>query len=83
MSLNAEQRSTMIGVVSISDFDIENPFKNSELIIHKSRENLQSNHFNVTVTVPEDSKKVLNGHVVLRSTLSDTSVKIPIKFNPE
>jgi len=83
VSLNVEQRSTVIGVVSISDFEIENPFKSSELIIHKSRENLQSNHFNVTVTIPEDSKRVLNGYVVLRSTLSDASVKIPIRFNPE
>ena len=81
--LDKDKRSTVIGVVSLSDFRIQSPFESSELVVEKSRENLDSNHFSVTVRVPADHNTPLSENLVLKSAVNDaTVVSIPITFSP-
>lgn len=46
----------------------------------KSRENLDSNHFNVTVSVPIGHNTPLSQNLVLKSAINDATVSIPISF---
>lgn len=81
--LDKDKRSTVVGVVSLSDFSIQSPFKSSELIVEKSRESLDSNHFSVTVRVPVDHNTPLSQNLVLKSAVNDATVaSIPITFSP-
>lgn len=82
VQLNKEKRSRVIRVVSLSDFQIQNPFKNTELLVKKSRENLDSNHFNLTISVPIGHDTPLSRHLVLKSAINDATVSIPISFTP-
>lgn len=48
----------------------------------KSRENLDSNHFNVTVSVPIGHNAPVNEELVLKSAINGATKRIPISFTP-
>ena len=81
--LDLDKRRAEVRVVSLSDFQIQSPFKSSELVVKKSRENLGSNHFSLTLTVPADHSSPFSQNLVLKSVVNDaTVVSIPISFSP-
>lgn len=80
--LNKDKRSRVIRVVSLSDFQVDSPLKSTELIVKKSRENLDSNHFNITVSVPVGHNAPFAATLVLRSATNDATVSVPIRFSP-
>lgn len=82
VQLNNDKRSRVVRVVSLSDFQIQRPFKSTELLVKKSRENLDSNHFNVTVSVPIGHNAPVNEELVLKSAINGATKRIPISFTP-
>lgn len=72
VSLNKDTRSRVIRIVSLSDFQIHSPFKETELKVKKSREHLDSNHYNLTISVPSSQNIALNDNLVLRSVGTDS-----------
>ena len=44
---------------------------------------MESNHFNVTISVPPSHYDALNGEITLKSTISGAIASIPVKFDPK
>lgn len=82
VTLGPNRRGLDIRLVSLSDFEIESPFGREQLLVRKSRENLNSNHFNVTVSVPPTVRTAFQGQLTLRSPASGAVAHVPINFDP-
>jgi len=82
LRLGQYTRTKNVRVVSLSEFDITKDVNDQQLRVRKSRESIESNQHNITLTVPRGVNSTFTTNLILTNQITGEQTTIPVKFDP-
>jgi len=82
LKLGQYSRTKNIRVVSLSEFDITKDVSDQQLRVRKSRESIESNQHNITLTVPRGVNSTFTTNLKLTNQITGEQTSIQVKFDP-